>query len=423
MTTKDKIIAALALLALLALASPVSAQTTWTSGVSYAWTVQGGLSSLPAITGVSINPGSTARVYDSGGTVYQYRAVFSGTTVNNSPYRISPSDLQAGGTNSGVSMWELQGLAGDTVFARTLVIDTTTVRPTDVAGWNNIESHVTEFVRGLLRDMLAAGAFSGTTEFKKLGDIRSEIVSGNSIYVLHSAYAQALAAGAFTGVTEFQNLAAVRAAAASAVSPYPTTAESRSYSDSSVSPYSTTAQSRSYTDSAVSPYSTTTQSRAYADSAVSPYVLHSAHAAALGPGAVSSVSMYAIPALDADHSGTSIYTVNFSVISPENLLPGGGTTPFRIFAVDPSTFPSGVTVISFDVRVTSGNTDYGLTYQEWDGNSLVREIGKVWAGPTTGVSGYQSGATVVQAGHEVFVSPPTTGAHVISGTMKYTRRK
>lgn len=109
------------------------AATTWESGVSYAWTVQGGLSDLPAISGASINPGSTARVYDSGNTVFQFRAVFDSrpaAAVNGVSVVILPSDVGAG-----VTRWLLQAVAGATVWGGVFVVDTRTITATKVSQW------------------------------------------------------------------------------------------------------------------------------------------------------------------------------------------------------------------------------------------------------------------------------------------------
>jgi hypothetical protein len=276
-----------------------------------------------------------------------------------------------------------------------------------------LDSAVTDFVLAKLRDMLSASAFSGATDFALQSALTNQTAA--SPWATMSSVTPLMTAA----VSPYATNAESRSYSDSAVSPYPTTAQSRSYTDSAVSPYSTTAQSRSYSDSSVTPYSTTTQSRAYADSTVTPYAIDSKLNGQLGPGAVSSVSMYATPALATEISGTSIYFVSGSVSMP-HLLTDPGATPFSILPVLASQFPSGVTVVEMGAEVTSGNTTYQLEFQVWSGRSFESVLGR--ANCTNGVSNYITGVTEVAQNKDIFVSPPTTAAHMIRFWMRFLRR-
>src|SRR5574343_396661 len=170
---------------LLCVCSSAQAADTWSSGQSHFYSrrgLTGGGTALDALSGLSMCPNDYAVTLDiSGNSIYFHQVSAtgndSGTTTESAPFWIAPNSSDSGNTLAGVSMWKLCGVSGDTGYFKTLVIDTRTVKGTDVDAWNIIQSQVSSFVAGQLRTYLAASAFSGDTDFALDGQVTFFVLS------------------------------------------------------------------------------------------------------------------------------------------------------------------------------------------------------------------------------------------------------
>ncbi|MBF0102043.1 MAG: hypothetical protein HQK77_14165 [Desulfobacterales bacterium] len=366
----------LTLLIILCFSTIAQAAETWQSGQSHFYSrrgLTGGGTALDALSGLSMCPNDYAVSLDiSGNSIYFHQVSAtgnsSGTTTEDSPFWIMPNSAASGQTVAGVSMWKLSGISGDTGYFKTLVIDTATLKSTDISAWNLIQSQVSTYVQSQVSDY----AYNGT--------IQTWIADHTDL-------------GSFTGTTWF----ALK---------------------SDLSSYTGT----------------------------SPWVKQTEYNAALAPGAVSATSLYAVPATKTElttytatspwatsnlanisgqtqFAGTSAFYVSFTAANPDCLVNGipGGNTPFPIFNVDPQQYPNGITIIYANGQVSSGHTPYLFEFEEWNSGKSVAQVAR-FTTPATGASAWQSGATLVKEGSDVVLNPPTTGAYVIRGAIRFFRR-
>lgn len=219
------------LLVLLFCVSP--AYGAWSSGNTNFYPcigLTGGGPALDGISGVSIGPFDVALVFDvSGGTVYFYDVDTSGATTEDSPNRITPDDLQAGGSGSGSSMWQLMdsrvsGFWSDRIYVRTTrwdddagkidgeqiaddTIDDDSIDLTDIT-----LSDFTNDADFATNDVTDDSAFTGTTDFALDSAVTEHVRTQLTNYTADSA---------FTGTSDFALDSAVTSHVSSAVSDYP----------------------------------------------------------------------------------------------------------------------------------------------------------------------------------------------------------
>jgi hypothetical protein len=99
-----------------------------------------------------------------------------------------------------------------------------------------------------------------------------------------------------------------------------------------------------------------------------------------------------------------------------------GATQVSLFYVDSGEFPSGVSIIYLDGRVTSGNTAYLFQYQAWNGGSKEADIANFKTAADGKIVTSASGSTLVQSGREIFIDLPTTEVYTIRGMFRFLRR-
>jgi len=111
----------------------------------------------------------------------------------------------------------------------------------------------------------------------------------------------------------------------------------------------------------------------------------------------------------------------WTLLSPEEMI--SGNTPIPIFTVDENMYPNGIELVSVSLEVTSGNTTFAVTYEEWD-HSHQADIETVTStnGVYTVVRNSDIDNRQIDAGDRIYIHPDTSKSHSIHGCFGFYPR-